>query len=254
MRKKEEILLKHLDDYGLDIFSKQELINAKILNVQQLNIALASLIKSRYIDILEKGKYCKHNFREHFVIGSFLVNDGIISYWNAMNYHGLTEQIPNVIYVKTSKDKRANVYFGIRYFFTRKTKKTMSGFITVGYGNHTFRISNIERTIVDAFDKPNLSGGYAEIIKAFNNADIKATKLIEYCKEENNVSLIKRLAYLTDLLNKPGMNLFLDFAKSKMKNKYTLFEINGEPNGKTNKTWRIIQNIPENEIIEMAES
>ena len=254
MKKNEEILIKYLDNYGLDIFTKVQLKTSALMKSNQLTHTLSSLIRSKYIDIIERGKYCKHNFRDHFVIGSFVIENGVISYWNAINYHGLTEQIPNVIYVKTDKDKRSKTYFGIRYFFTRKPSKCISGYITEGIGNHQFKISNIERTIVDAFDKPKFSGGYAEIIKAFNKAKIDENRLIEYCKEENNISLVKRLAYLADVLNKPKMNKFLKYSQSLIKEKYTLFEIDGEPNGVIDNKWKIILNIPKEEILEIAES
>ena len=254
MRKNEQILIKHLDNYGLDIFSLSQLSEANILGKQQLKRTIANLIRNRYIDVIERGKYCRHNFKDHFVIGSFVTENGVISYWNAMNYHGLTEQIPNVIYVKTNTDKRAKTYFGIRYFFSRKPIERINGFIVEGYGNHKFRISNIERTIVDAFDKPDFSGGYAEIIKAFYKANLEENRLIQYCKSENNASLTKRIAFLTELFDKPKMNNFLKYAQKLVKDKYTLFEINGEQKGKTNSRWKIILNIPQNEILEIAKS
>lgn len=254
MKNNENILVKHLDDYGLDIFSLKELEKAKILNKRQLTLAIHSLIRSDYIDLIEKGKYCRHNFKDHFVIGSFVVSDGVISYWNAMNYHGLTEQIPNVIFVKTSKSKCNTSYFGVRYIFSMKKSQCISGFKTEGYGNHQFRMSDVERTIVDCFDKPQLSGGYAEIIKAFYKAKLSARKMVKYCKEENNIALTKRLAFLTDFLEKPNMNYFIKYAKSVVNKKYSLFEINGEPKGKTNRQWRLVLNISEEEIKEIAKS
>lgn len=254
MKENEKILIKHLDNYGLDIFSLKELEKAKILSKRQLTLAIQSLIRSDYIDSIEKGKYCRHNFKDHFVIGSFVVSDGIISYWNAMNYNGLTEQIPNVIFIKTSKSKQNTSYFGIKYIFSIKKSQCISGFKTEGYGNHQFRISNVERTIVDCFDKPWLSGGYAEIIKAFYKANLSARKLVKYCKEENNIALTKRLAFLTEFLEKPNMDCFIKYAKSVVNKKYSLFEISGESKGKTNRQWRLVLNISEEEIKEMAES
>ena len=252
MIKKEKILRKHLDDHGLDIFSLEELRKAAVLPERQLKLALQNLIRSDYIDTIERGKYCRHNFRDHFVIACNIVSDGIISYWNAMNYHGLTEQIPNVIFVKTNQRKKNKSIFGIRYIFCRKATPISKGYETGGYGNHTFRISDIEQTIVDAFDKPGYSGEYAEIIKAFYKADINAKKLITYCKLEDNISLTKRLAFLAELLKKPKMNAFIKYAEKEVTEKYSLFEIGGETKGKTNRRWRLILNIPIEEIKEMA--
>ncbi len=254
MKINEEIVLKHLDDFGLDIFSLKELDDANILEKRNLRYVINRLISNNYIDVIERGKYCRHNFKDHFVIGCFVIPDGIISYWNAINYHGLSEQIPNIVLVKTSKRKKNAEYFGVRYIFSQKQKNCMSGYIEEGYGNHKFRISNKERTIVDAFDRPRISGGYAEIIKAFYRAKLNAKKMIRYCIEENNLSLVKRLAYLADLLEKPNMDTFIQYARSILNEKYSLFEIDGETVGKTNKEWRLILNIPEEEIIEMARS
>jgi predicted transcriptional regulator of viral defense system len=254
MDRNEEILIKHLDEHGLDIFSFNEIVQNKVLDKRQLNRTLPKLIRSGYLDKIEKGKYCKHNFKDHFVIGSFVTPNGIISYWNAMNYHNLTEQIPNVIFIKTAQRKQNCEFFGIRYIFCNKPEKCMTGYIEEGYGNHRYKISNRERTIVDAFDQHQYAGGYAEIIKAFQRAQINESRLIKYCKEENNLSLIKRLAFLTELLNKPKMEKFIRYAQKIMNKKYSLFEVGGSNTGKYNSRWKMIVNIPEWEIIEMAKS
>ena len=78
--------------------------------------------------------------------------------------------------------------------------------------------------------------------------------MIRYCKANNNVSAVKRLAFLTELLAKPKMEKFLDYAKSIIENEYSLFEIGGEKSGKYLKDWKLILNIQEEEIIEIANS
>jgi predicted transcriptional regulator of viral defense system len=253
MKENIKIVVKYLDDYGLDIFSLQVLEKANILGKRQLRLALQNLIRSGYIDSIERGKYCRHNFRDHFIIGSFVTPDGVISYWNALNFHGLTEQIPNVVFIKTRKFKQNKDYFGVKYIFTLK-KTNLGGYRTEGVGNHKFRISDLEQTIVDSFDKPHFSGGYAEIVKAFNRANINFRKITRYCRERDVISITKRLAYLTELLNKKNSALFLEYANSVLNKKFTLFESDGDPTGKTNRRWRLILNIPEEEILEMAQS
>ncbi len=248
--KKESIeLLQALDDNGLDIFSKK---NKIIRNFSDR--AFRHLIRQDYIQMIEYGKYCRHNFRDENAIASFIVKSGGVAYWTAMHYHGLTEQIPNVMYVQTGHSKRNKVIFGVPYYFVKVKEEKLVGFKTVGYGNHQFKITDIEKTIVDCFDLPQYGGGYAEIIKAFNNANLSARKMVKYCKAIDNIAATKRLAYLSELLDKSGMDYFIKYAQSVKNDKYNLFEPGNFQQGKTNSRWNLILNMTEDEIFEIANS
>ena len=61
----------------------------------------------------EKGKYTLNEF----IIGSLLVNPYCIAYWSVLNFYGLTEQIPNTVFLQTTarKKKQATEVFGVRY-------------------------------------------------------------------------------------------------------------------------------------------
>jgi len=245
-------ILQDLSDYGLDIFTRTQLAEISLLSEKELEIALRNLIKKDNIHIIEKGKYCKYGFADELVIGDFLAHEGGIAYWTAMNYHGLTEQIPNVIFVQTIRQKHSKKVFNVQYRFIQiKTSKNF-GYKTEGYGNHSYKITDLEKTILDCFDLPKYSGGYPEIIKAFYNAKLSSQKLIRYSKKMKNISVSKRLAFLADLFEKKELEPFTKYVQSIVKEKYNLFEHNGEPTGKTNKKWRLILNLSEEEIINMA--
>ncbi|MBT3209083.1 MAG: hypothetical protein HN704_16925 [Bacteroidetes bacterium] len=249
MKKPSILLLETFDNYSVDIFAKED----SFMN-DFSDKALRELNNQGYIDVIEKGKYCRHNFRDENVIASFIVKNGGVAYWSAMHYHGLTEQIPNVMYVQTTMIKANKTIFGIRYKFIKVKNEKLIGFKKLGYGNHQFRITDVEKTIVDCFDLPQYGGGYAEIIKAFNNAKLSAQKMVKYCKAINNIAVTKRLAFLTELLKKPDMDYFKKYAQSVKNKKYNLFESGGFQTGKTNSRWNLIINIDEDEIIEIANS
>lgn len=252
MTHEETKILQDLSDYGLDIFTRKQLAEVSLLSEKQLEIALRNLIKKDNLHIIEKGKYCIYGFADELVIGNFLAHNGGIAYWTAMNYHGLTEQIPNVVFVQTIRQKHSKKVFNVQYRFVRiKTTKSF-GYKTEGIGNHSYKITDLEKTILDCFDLPQYSGGYPEIIKAFYHAKLSSRKLITYSKKIGNISVSKRLAYLAELLEKKELNGFTKYVQSIIKAKYNLFEHNGEPTGKTNTKWRIILNLSEEEIINMA--
>jgi len=247
-------ILMFLDNSDLDIFTNLLLKNELSISIKQTNEALHKLIRNNDIRQLERGKYCRHNFADENVIGCFITKNGGIAYWSAMNFHGLTEQIPNVVYVQTTQAKMNKSIFGVRYKFIKVKNEKLGGFKTMGYGNHQFKITDVEKTIVDCFDLPQYGGGYNEIVKAFSRADLRPQKMVKYCKVINNIAVVKRLGYLCELLKKPKMDYFLRYAQSVRNEKYNLFESDGEKNGKTNRRWRLILNMDKDEIIEIANS
>lgn len=249
MEKGATLLLEFLDNSGFDIFNKQDVISNGFGDEP-----LRELISLDYIRTIERGKYCRHNFSDENVIGSYIVKNGGVAYWTAMNFHGLTEQIPNIVYVQTTHEKNNKTIFGVRYKFIQIKKEKLTGYKIFGYGNHQFQITDVDKTIVDCFDLPQYGGGYAEIIKAFYQADLSAQKMVKYCKAINNTAVVKRLGYLCELLNKPKMDYFIKYAQSVRNEKYSLFESDGNKHGKTNRRWYLVLNMEEDEILEIANS
>jgi predicted transcriptional regulator of viral defense system len=244
-----------LDEYGFDVFDIKMLKTTNRFKDPEIYQALRTLTKSGVLIKLERGKYRRVNFTDSFVIGNFLAADGGIAYWSALNYHGLTEQFVNVVYVQTSKRTSEEVVINsLRYKFVKVAKRKLAGYIKKGYGNHEYKITNVEKTIVDCFDLPHHAGWYQEIIKAFNKAPINQNNLIKYCKIINNIAVIKRLAFLAELLQKQRMDKFIDFAKNTINNDYTLFEIDNEKRGEYNSKWKLIINMSRSEILEIANS
>ena len=107
MIKSPEILLKLLDENELDIFTNRSFAERTQLHLADWMPQLRTLIKNGLVDIIERGKYCRHNFRNEYVISNYLAEDGVIAYWTALNLHGLTEQFPNTIFVQTTNAKKA---------------------------------------------------------------------------------------------------------------------------------------------------
>jgi len=251
----QKIFIDILDEFGYDIFSIQMIKETKRLSSEKIHQVIKSLSRTKSIIRLERGKYIRSGFIDSFVIGNFLALDGGIAYWSALNYHGLTEQFVNVVFIQTAKRKNEEVTInGSRYKFVKVNSRKTTGYKEVGYGNHKYKITDIEKTIVDCFDLPHLAGWYQEIIKAFNKVKINQKRLIKYCKIVDNASIIKRLAFLSELLEKQNMEKFIDFAQQNINKDYSVFEINKIRKGKLNKRWKLIMNMDEEEILEIANS
>ena len=112
-----------------DTFTINEV--AKVTNFKRrvLWVLLHRLEKNGWIERIEKGKYLLIPLGEkkgeytinEFIIGSMLTDKYAISYWSALHYHGLTEQIPKTVFIQTTnrrKNQNTNI-FGIPYKIIR---------------------------------------------------------------------------------------------------------------------------------------
>ncbi len=245
-------LLLMLDDEELNIFSLEQVkkvAGKKFSNVSEL---VENLVHKKILSRIERGKFCRANFRDENVIGCFLVDDGAVAYWSALNKHGLTEQFPNTIFIQTTKLKPAKTVFSTKYQFVKITKTKQIGIIKEGFGNNQYAITDVEKTIVDCFDLPQYSGGYAELLRAFNQASLDSSKLITYCKAVANKAVTKRMGLLAEMLKPEQLKSFIAFAKKEVNEKYNLFDPAGKDEGAFVNAWRLRLNIDRNRILNIV--
>jgi len=248
--KSPEALLKLLAEHELDIFTTQSFRTVVGEDLDEWIPQLRTLVRNELIGIIEKGKYCRHNFRNEYVIGNYLARDGAIAYWSALNLHGLTEQISNTVFIQTAKLKKNKTVFGVPYQFIKVKPEKITGIETAGYGNHSYRITDKEKTIIDCFDLPEYGGEFPGIIRAFITNDWDKKKLIDYAGKVNNIAAIKRMGYLSELFKMP-LKDFIVFAKGKVTKTISLFDNASEDKGTYVTAWGLRLNIGEDDILEM---
>lgn len=244
--------IRLLDDFEIDIFLFTDIERQIHHKFENLNEILENLVDKKIIARIEKGKFCRSNFRNENVIGCFLVPDGVVSYWSALNKHGLTDQFPNVLFIQTSRNKQEKNVFGTTYKFVRVHSRKVMGIISEGNGNNQFRITDIEKTLVDCFDLPEHSGGYAELLRAFSQAKFNSDKMIDYCTAIDNIAATKRMGFIAELLDKKGLKTFIKFAKQRINFKYNVFDPAGTDKGEFVNDWRLRLNISREEILDIC--
>lgn len=241
-----------LGDHEVDIFSIKTIEKQIQKRFSNLNAILENLVDKRFLSRIENGKYCRINFRDELVIGTFLAKEAVIAYWTALNKHGLTEQFSNTIFIQTPYLKHEKKVFGIPYKFVKILRSKRVGIVQQGYGNRMYEMTNVEKTIVDCFDLPEYSGGYAELLRAFNQATLDPTKLIEYCKAVGNKAATKRIGFLAEILKPEQLKSFIDFAREEVNKKYNLFDPAGQEEGEFVNAWRLRLNISRVDILNIV--
>jgi predicted transcriptional regulator of viral defense system len=184
-------------------------------NAFAANKLLHTLVRQGHIQRLEKGKFLLalpaatgETLGEHeFLVAMQLVQPGYIAYWTALHYHGLTEQLANVVFVATTKQKKPVKINGIAYRFVTLAKPKFFGIETQQIDGRSFQISDPERTIVDCFAHPEYCGGIVEAAKGLWNGlhekRLDLDKLTRYAERLGNGAVLKRMGYLIEFYQIP---------------------------------------------------
>ncbi len=225
------------------------------LSRESLRVCLCRLEQRGIIERIEKGKYLiiplgaekgKYTLHE-FIIGSLLINPCIISYWSALNYYGLTEQIPTTVFIQTTTRKKSQniTVFGIEYKIIKIKEPKYFGIRKDWIEETPINITDKEKTIIDCLDKPQYAGGIIEVAKALKNNKYDRKKLQNYSHRIGNSGVIRRLGYLCELLN-----IKIKLSKLNTRN-YLLLDPTMPEKGSKSAKWRLIINLDEKVLGEL---
>lgn len=215
-------------------------------NKDVLKVILSRLGKKGWIERIEKGKYIviplgsekgKYTLHE-FVLGSYLIDPCIISYWSALNYYGFTEQIPRTVFIQTTSRKKHQevTIFGLTYKIIRIKEEKIFGIEKAWFEETQINLTNREKTIIDCLDKPQYAGGIIEVAKALRTEEYDKKTLVKYAKKINNTGVIRRLGYICDFLK-----IQINLSDIKTRNYLKLDPILPETN-ELNAKWNLIIN------------
>ena len=218
----------------------------KVLYRLQQRGAIERIEKGKYLIIplgAEKGKYTLHEF----VIGSLLVESYSIAYWSALNFYGLTEQIPATVFIQTNI-RRFNYnpeVFGVQYKIVKIKKEKVFGIRKEWIEETQINITDKEKTIIDCLDKPQYCGGIIEVAKALKNNKFDRKKLEDFAQRIGNSGVLRRLGYLCELLN-----VKIKLPKLNTRN-YLLLDPTMPEKDTKNARWRLIINLDEKVLEEL---
>ncbi len=241
-----------LEEFEVEIFHFNDIEKQFSRKFENLNEILENLVRKKILSRIERGKFCRNNFRDENVIGTFVVQESAIAYWSALNLYGLTEQFANTVFVQTTHRKSDKTILGTNYKFVKIAPRKRVGIISNGYGNTRYPITDIEKTIIDCFDLPQYSGGYAELIRALSISELNPQKMIQYCKAIDNIAITKRIGFLAELFKKKSLQEFISFAIEQKNQKYNIIDPQSKNKGEFISSWKLRLNISRDELLDIA--
>ncbi len=244
-------VLRRLSELG-DIFTKKEAQEKLGVTTKQLNYYLEALLREGFLRRIAKGIYTfslepgRASSPHEFVLAQILVPNGAVAYWSALNYYGMTEQIPQTVFIQTPVKRgyrKLLILDGKRFKVVVVSPEKFFGISTIRLGRREVRITDPEKTIVDCLDKPKYCGGIIEVLKALKNARLDYEKLLEYAERMKSRAVLKRLGFLSERL---GLGIEKEIRLSEGDRKsFALLDPSMPPEGRFNYRWGLRINVPD---------
>ncbi len=222
-------MLKTIEKYPL--ITVNEFVKITGISPKYARTYLSRLKKDKRLFRIEKGKYTAHD--DALIFSSYIIIPSYISFWTALRYHDITEQLPIDIMIAAPKPKNT-IMSGktrIRFFKT----KHIWGYKKQRYMDFDIFVAEKEKSIIDSLMLKNVP--FDEIAKAIATKEFDKKKLIEYAIKTKNKSLIKRIGYLME-----HFSMDSGYLSNYLDNNYIPLDFSQKKTGKTDKKWKIIMN------------
>ena len=220
--------------------------------------ALSRLQRGGWLKRIERGLYMlvpldagpNRNWSENaLVIASYLLQPGAIGYWSALRYWNLTEQLPRTVFVQSPqrKSKSGMTVAGIRYQFVTVRPQRFFGLMKQPLNRHIIQLTDREKTLIDAADRPDLTGGIRQLAETLQGhwQELDWQRVDAYLVRFDSGAVVKRLGYLIDILSLPipDRKQRLERWKAHLTTGIVLLEPGSEQTGPILRRWRIRDNI-----------
>lgn len=194
LSKLENKAYEELKNNNLEIFKIKDLMLLLNINKTKSYNLIKALKEKKAIKSIQSGIYCLLGVSELEIAG-FLNWPSYISFFSALSYHKLTDQMPKLIFLASSRYRKQISSFK----FVKMSKQRFFGYVSL----NNIAIAEKEKATLDSLLFPKYSGGIKEIEKAIKNnlSELDSNKLISYALKMNSKAVIRRLGFLLEKCN-----------------------------------------------------
>ncbi len=175
---------------------------------------LSRLVRKGWLQRVDRGVYMIIPFEagpnrlwseNALILASYLVSPGAVAYWSALRFWNMTDQVPVVQLIQTTKRKRPLSINGIEFRFIQVAERYFFGNTTRRIEDTPIIVTDREKTLIDAASRPDLCGGIYQLAQVTKTSveTIDWEKLIRYVEQWGGGAVAKRLGYLVETLSLP---------------------------------------------------
>ena len=223
---------------------------------------LSELVKRKVISRLKAGKFLiipqqlgkgEQYLGNWYVAGREVVNSEryYVAFYSAMHYWGMLTQPLLKIFIAAPKRQIVPYEMRDKLVFVFVNEKSIWGikdeWVTK---SEKVRISDLEKTIVDALTHPEYCGGITEIAKGIwlVKEKIEYQKLQDYIRKHNKNVVAKRLGYILEIFDIKQPKLINQLGEF-VKDRYDKFDPNLSGKRIDKNKWRLIDNVGQEQIL-----
>lgn len=210
-----------------------------------------------YASIPISSRHSAESFQiDPYLIAGRITNDAVLAYHTAFDFYGASYSLYNQLTFMSQNHIRPFIFQQTKYICVSFPKPLIEQscidfeVVKANRQGLNIKVSSLERSIVDALERPDYAGGWEEIWRTAEHIPIlNLDKVIEYAKILNNATTFAKLGFFLEQfkdqfkVDKQTLNIL-----EKMKpNNVHYFERSKREPGKLFKRWNLI--IP-NSIIE----
>ncbi len=188
-------------------FWKIRAYTTKVLHRLVIKGWLERVTRGTYMVIPLEAGLQREWAEEGLAIASYLAKRVAVAYWSALHYWHMTEQMPRVVFVQTPKrtSRRMRNSLGISFRFVTVQEHKFFGIVTSSINGREIQVTNREKTLIDAADRPDLSGGIVQLTEALRSScsDIDWKRMDDYLEQFRVGAVAKRIGYLVETMNLP---------------------------------------------------
>ncbi|MHB1324134.1 MAG: type IV toxin-antitoxin system AbiEi family antitoxin domain-containing protein [Coriobacteriia bacterium] len=259
--KTEAKFLADLASADKTIFTTDDARRVTGSSTSAVDLLIARLIRKKWLIRLNRGTYLLVPFsageqaeysESWFVVARSLIEpaDYYLSHFSALEIHEMTTNPVLTVYISTPVRRIEKQIAGATYRFISVRAENIWGTTEI-WVTPTQRVcaSDVERTIIDCLDRPDLCGGISEVAKGLwaKRDVIEFERLAAYAKRLGRKSVIKRLGYLLGVFELGTPELTGELMGS-LSSSYALLDPTLPDEGHYVRKWRVRVNLDPDEL------
>lgn len=204
-----------------------EILKRHVVNIDDLNEIRAALFKkpvsykyfyNQYLSkLLQEGKLArirkglyygidiysvKKTKPDKYLISAKLKKSYYLGYHTALELHGCAYSSYNRCYIVIEPESKFDSFSFNNMNFQPVFHKDIDSFVDkIKYSNQSIRVSNPSRTFVECLDRPELCGGWEEVLKSLDSlGNVKINEILKIIKRYDKQILYRKCGYVLDIL------------------------------------------------------
>lgn len=219
---------------------------ANVLTQMATRGVLARLTRATYL-ILQTGAE-QVQLNNWPVIAPALIGPHryFLSYYSAMRLHEMTSHPLRDVYLTVLQRQRTRTLGELTYHFIYSKREHFWGASSQWVSRQdAVQVSDLERTILDGLDRPELCGGLIEVVRGIwaTQRALRPRTLARYVSRYRTRAAVKRLGWILETLQLAPDAIPSLLASIAAARDYVLLDPQGHPAGQCVSRWRLRLNV-----------